>query len=158
MDETFITYNPTHPKTGEEFTLLVGSLGTIIRPSYRDRRGCERKSRVLKGGSNSTGREQVNLWAYDSEGKKHQWHTKRYQLVAAAWHGYEFGSGHHVHHIDCDETNNEADNLVPLTPKEHKRVHILIKHYGFDPYEALAEVLMARGDDDRDDLATEAVA
>jgi hypothetical protein len=78
--------------------------------------------------------------------------------ATAAWHGYEFGSGHHVHHIDCDETNNEADNLVPLTPKEHKRVHILIKHYGFDPYEALAEVLMARGDDDRDDLATEAVA
>ncbi len=83
-----------------------------------------------------------------------RFNRKRYQFVAAAWHGYEFGSDYQIHHIDGDPTNDSADNIVPLTQDEHTQVHALLRQ-GFDPHEAVAEVLMDRGDDD---LATGAVA
>ncbi|MDB4628066.1 HNH endonuclease [bacterium] len=157
MDETFRTLNLTHPATGEELTLLVGCLGTIVRPAYIDRAGGKRKAQEKKAGLGSKGRHQVNLKSPDKHGKQRQWLRKRYQLVAAAWHGYEFGSDYQIHHIDGDPTNDSADNIVPLTQDEHTKVHALLRE-GFDPHEAVAEVLMARGDDDRDDLATEATA
>ena len=29
----------------------------------------------------------------------------------------------HIHHIDCDRTNNDISNLIPLCPSCHKRIH-----------------------------------
>lgn len=31
--------------------------------------------------------------------------------------------GHHIHHVDFNPLNNEPDNLVALTPKEHAKAH-----------------------------------
>jgi hypothetical protein len=32
--------------------------------------------------------------------------------------------GNHIHHIDGNNQNNHPDNLIELTPYEHKRIHI----------------------------------
>lgn len=31
--------------------------------------------------------------------------------------------GYLIHHIDGDRTNNHVDNLIPLTPQDHRRLH-----------------------------------
>lgn len=46
-------------------------------------------------------------------------------------------SGHrhnrlHVHHIDCDPTNNALENLLVVTPKVHRQLHRFIETGGQD--------------------------
>lgn len=145
MIETFQNLNITNQKTNRPEDLLVGNLATVKRPEFIDRGGCLRKERILLAGLNDENRAQVNL---------NGWNVRRYQLVAMAWHGYSMGAGFEIHHIDGDETNDAVDNLIAVTKKEHARIHRLIRG-GHGNSEAVAEVLMDRGDDD---LATEAVA
>jgi hypothetical protein len=46
-------------------------------------------------------------------------HVEVWQLA----HGEPVPAGYQVHHIDRDKTNNHPDNLVALTPTDHKRIH-----------------------------------
>uniref|UniRef100_A0A6M3JSE1 Putative homing endonuclease n=1 Tax=viral metagenome TaxID=1070528 RepID=A0A6M3JSE1_9ZZZZ len=34
--------------------------------------------------------------------------------------------GKYVHHIDGDRTNNTLDNFAVVTPKQHRRIHVLM--------------------------------
>jgi hypothetical protein len=36
-----------------------------------------------------------------------------------------------VHHIDGDKLNNAVDNLLPLSKKEHRKVHGQLEHIGY---------------------------
>lgn len=37
--------------------------------------------------------------------------------------GRQVPVGHHVHHLDLNPLNNDPDNLVAVTPREHGRLH-----------------------------------
>lgn len=63
-----------------------------------------------------------------------------HRLVLAQAMGRMLVDGH-VHHVDCDPTNNALDNLVYLAgSSEHTRVHARIRA-GMAPIDALREVV-----------------
>lgn len=47
-----------------------------------------------------------------------------HRLVAAAFLMQPHNIDMQIHHKDFDNTNNKADNLQWLTPKEHKEIHL----------------------------------
>lgn len=38
-------------------------------------------------------------------------------------HGRPVPDGYQIHHVDFDKLNNSPDNLLAVTPTEHKRLH-----------------------------------
>ena len=55
-------------------------------------------------------------------------HNKRvHRLVAEAFKGEKAIKGKHVHHINNNPACNRADNLIAVTPKEHRQIHKQIR-------------------------------
>ena len=51
-----------------------------------------------------------------------------HRLVASMFvHNDDIDKKLHVHHKDEDPTNNDADNLQWVTPKEHMGIHMLLR-------------------------------
>ena len=54
------------------------------------------------------------------------WTGKRYEpthRVLLKNSGYIIPEGHAVHHVDGDKINNELDNLVVLSKRDHRLLH-----------------------------------
>ena len=49
-----------------------------------------------------------------------------HKLVYEAWCG-EIPEGYEIHHIDGNCNNNDADNLIALTPAVHAKVHAIMR-------------------------------
>ena len=47
-----------------------------------------------------------------------------HEAVFMLAHGRSVADGMVIHHIDGDPLNNSIDNLVELTPSQHKRIHV----------------------------------
>lgn len=65
-------------------------------------------------------------WYYDRGYIHYQdgdgcWLDYEHRLVARLAHGLP--DRYHVHHIDGVFVNNRADNLLPVTPSDHARIH-----------------------------------
>lgn len=63
-----------------------------------------------------------------------------HRVVMSRVLGRDLERDEHVHHIDCNPSNNRPENLIVLTPVEHRRVHNRIRA-GLSAIEALTEVL-----------------
>lgn len=50
-----------------------------------------------------------------------------HRVVYIEHHG-PIPEGHHVHHIDGDIHNNDPGNLVAVTPREHRGIHMGVLH------------------------------
>lgn len=60
---------------------------------------------------------------YPAEGERVRCRVHR--LVACAFHGLDYDDlNMHVDHIDCDKSNNRADNLRVVTMEENNRLYI----------------------------------
>lgn len=53
--------------------------------------------------------------AADGKGMEH------HQVYKKAWGAYP--KGWHIHHIDCNKTNNDPSNLIALPPELHALIH-----------------------------------
>lgn len=54
--------------------------------------------------------------------------TKKHNIyvhnIVYAWHKGEIPYGYQVHHKDRNKSNNNIDNLIALTPEEHREEHL----------------------------------
>lgn len=67
-----------------------------------------------------------------------------HRLIAADAVGRMLERSEHVHHIDCDQTNNAPINLAVVSQSEHRRIHRMIADHGVAPEDALARILEQR--------------
>lgn len=57
----------------------------------------------------------------ESDGKRI--HIAQHEAVFMLFHGRPIAEGKEIHHIDGDKQNNAINNIIELTPKQHKRIH-----------------------------------
>lgn len=105
-------------KVVENFTdYWISNLGRV--KSFIKWHGTE--IRILKQNKNSTGYFCVNLW---KNGKKKT--KKVHILVYETFHDYKLKVNECVHHDkDWCKENNNFDNLIMMTKKEHRRLHMI---------------------------------
>lgn len=53
-----------------------------------------------------------------------------HQLVIEAFRPYEDLTGKQIHHIDTNRQNNDLENLIVITPKQHALIHKYIDKWG----------------------------
>jgi hypothetical protein len=76
----------------------------------------QRAKRLLQTRVNSSG------YAQFKDPKTRQW-TLTHRRVAEKKVGRRIFSGHEVHHIDGDKTNNRPSNLTIVSKAEHRSIH-----------------------------------
>lgn len=82
---------------------------------------CGNKARILKSDNKNTKYKRVVI----KINNKLQ-HVFIHRLVALCFLG-EQPTGTEIHHIDGNKNNNNAENLVWVTPKEHREIHAKLK-------------------------------
>lgn len=92
---------------------MIGDKGTFLS----QRGGCWR----IRSNNNKTG-WYLTVILKDRKGNKH---TRRiHRLVYEAFVG-KIPVGYHVHHKDGNMQNNNVDNLIAMTGKEHHAIHAI---------------------------------
>lgn len=88
------------------------------------------EKRILEGEWSDRGYHFVRLYSDNHpNGKK----IKISHLVAMVFND-RFKSGMEVHHINCDNADDRAVNLLPVTKVEHILIHVLYRHIFKYPY------------------------
>jgi hypothetical protein len=75
----------------------------------------------------------------DAEGYAYE-----HRLVVSQAMGHYLSRDEHIHHIDGDQRNNDASNLVVVSKHEHRRIHHMIDDHGILPVEAVKRLLGER--------------
>ncbi|EFB3324263.1 HNH endonuclease [Escherichia coli] len=57
-----------------------------------------------------------------------------YEAVFMLFHDRPIAEGKEIHHRDGNHQNNDIENLIELTPTQHKRIH---KYQTYDPMRAI---------------------
>ena len=86
-------------------------------------KGCYRTGTILNGELSKDGQGKIRYMIYkDQKPKRFMGHV----LVAKAFHEIcgDWFEGCQVHHKDGNPSNNKADNLICLTEKEHRDIHV----------------------------------
>lgn len=87
----------------------------------------------------NTERERIQISYYET-GKWHWFRT--YRLAMNISVGYSINSKFQIHHIDCNHNNNQPDNLVIVTNRQHKLLHKLYDNGLMDDYNHLVVKLV----------------
>jgi len=122
FDSTKLTYL----EISQLVNVGVGSVQRLVvrlrTPEEINSRKFNNRSSAMKGSKNPRYREDRKDNGYlchDIDGKRLLTHRALYGNIP---------EGYVIHHIDCNKTNNDIDNLVALPRGEHMRVHSFLRN------------------------------
>lgn len=59
----------------------------------------------------------------DTQCGEKRFHITQHEAVFMLFYDRPIDEGKQIHHIDGDKQNNAINNIIELTPKQHKRIH-----------------------------------
>ena len=121
FDNTKLTYL----EISQLVNVGVGSVQRLVvllrTPEEISSRKFANRSAAMRGSKNpkyKEDRKDNGYLCHDVDGKRLLTHRALYGNIP---------EGYVIHHIDCNKTNNDIDNLVALPIGEHMRVHAFLR-------------------------------